>query len=206
MIEETTRRPRAIALRSNLPDIYPHRGNPRTDGHDQIFQSFGYEADQIRLALDGCLAAAMPAHPRFPFWACARWESDLGLSIEEGWPLAERVSRILARLRGFGTATRRRVAAVANSFENGQVLIDEDYESYVVTFRFISIRGEPPFLAAVQAAVEEIVPAHLLVKWEFTYTTYGMLTEAIDPLTSQHYTFAGLSAIGMTYLEISVFL
>jgi Bacteriophage Mu-like, Gp48 len=189
-----TRRPRALALRSNLPDIFPDDDGgvpPRPSGHAETFASVGYEADELRLALDGILAAAVPGigkaplvggrvgPTRFPAWAASRWERDLGLPVDETRPLEDRVAAILARLRGFGTATRRRIQSVANGFENGQVAVIEDYASYTVTFRFVSLLGQPPYLDAVQAGVEALVPAHLLTVWEFVYTTYGMLTDYV---------------------------
>lgn len=194
MDDGAPRRPRAQALREHLPAIYADSRQ-----HAEVFAALGYEFDQMRFALDQILLSAMPGHPLFPAWAADQWERDLGLSVQTNWPLADRVARILAHLRGFGTATRWRVAAVANSFQNGQVVVLEDYASYTVTFRFASVRGEPPFFDAVQAAVGAIVPAHLLVVWEFTYTTYGMLT-------AEHYSFASLGALVLTYEEISVFL
>jgi hypothetical protein len=184
----------AEALRRDLPPIYGDSSH-----HHQFFQAVGDELDALRLALAEAMAAAKPLDPRFPSWAIPQWEQDLGLPVAPAASDAERVNRIRARLRGFGTATRAKVVRVANSFENGQVIVLEDYARYRVTLKFASLRGVPPYLEQVIAAVEEILPAHLELAYELVYTTFRMVTEEAD-------TFAGLSARGLTFADLSTYL
>lgn len=102
-----------------------------------------------------------------------RWESELGLVINGELDLDIRKSKIKSKLRGQGTITIKLIKNVAESFANGQVDVIENNADYSFTIKFISTRGIPPNLQDLKNSIEQIKPAHLAVKYEFTYTTWG---------------------------------
>ena len=115
--------------------------------------------------------------------------SDLGL-INGADGLEEKRSRILARLRGIGTVTKSMVKNVANSFVNGQIEIVEYPEQYAFGIKFISKKGRPPNLEALQSIIEEIKPAHLAVEYIFTYRIWQDIINILnDWQTVKNYTW-----------------
>ena len=108
-------------------------------------------------------------------WSLDRWEQELGLSSYAGKPDDQRRSRIISKIRGMGTITITLIKNVAESYVYGTVEVTEQPAAYSFTIKFLDPRGIPPNLADLQAAIEEIKPAHLAVQYEFTYTTHGQL-------------------------------
>lgn len=102
-------------------------------------------------------------------------EEDVGIKVDPSKPIDQRRSRILAKLRGHGTVTVALVKSVAEAHAYGEVEIGEDIENYMITITFVSTRGVPPNMADVEAAIEEIKPAHLGVAYVFLYNQYGDL-------------------------------
>lgn len=103
------------------------------------------------------------------------WEQLLAIENPEGQSAEERQSTIVSKLRSSGTLTRRRLKEIALSFKNGEVEFIEDTASYSFIVKFTSTLGKPPNFNDFMNAVEETVPAHLKVTYEFTYNTYGLL-------------------------------
>lgn len=110
-------------------------------------------------------------------WGLERWEEELGLTSYAGKPDDFRRSRVISKLRGIGTITIGMVDKVAESYVYSDVNIINHPDSYSFTVKFVDIRGVPPNLNDLKAAIEEIKPAHLEVVYEFTYTTWGEVVE-----------------------------
>lgn len=102
-----------------------------------------------------------------------RYESELGLVVNNELDLDIRRSKIKSKLRGQGTITIKLIKNVSESFTNGQVDVIENNSSYSFTIKFVSTRGIPPNLQDLKNSIEEIKPAHLAVVYEFTYTTWA---------------------------------
>lgn len=118
-----------------------------------------------------------------------RWE-DLGNGTEPS--RQERRSKIISRLRGVGTVTPAMIKSVAESYSNGDVGIIVDHAKYTVTVRFIGELGIPVALDDIKRMLREIIPAHLAIKYEYTYMNF-------DQLTSYGFTFDSLTAKGLTF-------
>ena len=103
----------------------------------------------------------------------SKWEEFVGLSVDPGKPLDQRRSAVIARFRGTGTVTKAMIKAVGESFENGTIDVTEDNANYTINIEFVDARGVPPNLSDLHYALREIVPAHLEITYEFTYTTYN---------------------------------
>lgn len=136
-------------------------------------QSSGTEIDEYKQGLNVILQAMYVTTA--PDWALDIWEQELGLASFAGKPLNQRRSRIISKIRGIGTVTVRLVKSVAESYAYGTVSVTEHPEQYSFTIKFLDSRGIPPNYADLQAAIEEIKPAHLEAIYDFSYTTYGEL-------------------------------
>lgn len=103
------------------------------------------------------------------------WEELLAIENPEGQTTDERQATIVSKLRSSGTLTRKRLKEIALSFKNGEVEFIEDIANFSFVVKFTSTLGKPPNFNDFMKAVEETVPAHLSVTYEFTYNTYGLL-------------------------------
>lgn len=109
-------------------------------------------------------------------WGLSIWEKALGLETDVTKPYEYRRTRIMSKLRGAGTTTKKMIQNVAESFSNGQVEIIEYNEENRFVVKFVGQIGIPPNMNDLTAAIEEIKPAHLAYSFEYTYRTYGELT------------------------------
>lgn len=110
-------------------------------------------------------------------WGLDLWERMLGLKSYAGKPLDHRRSRIIAKLRGVGAVNVKMIKSVAESFLYGIVEATENPTAYKFMISFVDTRGIPPNLYDLQAAIEDIKPAHLEVEYIFIYATYGELKD-----------------------------
>lgn len=128
----------------------------------------------------------------------ARWEKELGISIAENYDLDLRISRIIAKLRGQGTTTKNVIKNIIKAWNGCNVevyelsphflmqkythqelklrtyedLKGEDYEVKIV---FVDTVGVPKNMDDVKNAISEVIPAHLNVRYIFSYKSYGDL-------------------------------
>lgn len=103
------------------------------------------------------------------------WEELLAIENPEGQTIDERQATIVSKLRSSGTLTRKRLKEIALSFKNGEVEFIEDIPNFSFVVKFTSTLGKPPNFKDFMKAVQETVPAHLSVTYEFTYNTYESL-------------------------------
>lgn len=162
-------RGRSLALAESLPDTYV---SSRTVG--ELISALGRDFDMVRGAVWSVLEQFFPQTVGF---AIPSYEWENGLPIAPAFDLQTRRSRVLARTRGFDTSTKVQVQRIANSFQNGRVLVIEDPERYTLILRFVDVRGEPPELGELVKAVKEILPWHLYLKIERTYTIWDMIDD-----------------------------
>lgn len=148
----------------------------------------GQEIDALRQALDEVLAQTFV---QTATWGLDRWEEELGLPPGTGLPDQERRERILSKLRGYGTVTIDVVKAVAESYERGRVEVIPDPPSYTVTIKFVDTRGVPSALPLLQEALRAVIPAHLDIRYEFTYYLVREIAEMTVAEAAQK-TVAGL--------------
>jgi hypothetical protein len=161
-----------------------------------LLEAWGGELDLVRAALEAVLEEWFA---RSATWTLDRWEDELGLAPA---PLGDegRRERILARLRAGRTATPGVVASVAAAFANGEIALIEDFPGYRVIVRFMSETGIPARLGEVQAALRELVPAHLEIAYEFNWLLWlelnvlkGLDLGEVPPV--QAYTWAELETL-----------
>lgn len=109
-------------------------------------------------------------------WGLSLWESELGLPIDPSKPVERRREQILAKLRGTGTATKQMIIHAAAAFSGGEVDVIEYPSEYRFVVKFIGVKGIPPNMPGFISMLEQIKPAHLAYSFEYTYTTWSMLT------------------------------
>ncbi|MBX6361374.1 MAG: DUF2313 domain-containing protein [Acidobacterium ailaaui] len=102
-----------------------------------------------------------------------RWESLVGI---EHIPQRSEISRrhfIEAKLRGAGTTTLARLNDIVNAFYGFETT--ELPSENAVNFKLVSRRGIPKNLEDIQAAVNDVIPAHIDPRYEFTYLPWNEL-------------------------------
>jgi hypothetical protein len=109
-------------------------------------------------------------------WSLPTWESEYGIDIIESDTYEVRRSRVLAKMRSNGLVTKSMIQNLAESFSNGKVEVIEDPANYTFKIVFLNSIGIPPKVEDLYNAIEEIKPAHLLVSYEFKFTTWDELS------------------------------
>ncbi|WP_042348239.1 YmfQ family protein [Bacillus massiliigorillae] len=130
-------------------------------------------------------------------WGLSRWEKLCGIKTDESKPIDQRRSVVRSKLRGIGTVTVDLVKNVAESYLNGEVEVVENSAEYTILIRFVGKLGIPPNLDDIKNALREIIPAHLLIDYEFTFTTW-------DRFDSFNYTWDQIDALNKTWDEVEV--
>ena len=111
-------------------------------------------------------------------------EEDVGLVPDASADIETRRSRVLSKLRGTGTVTKTMMKNVAASFVNGDIEIIEYPSEYCFAVKFTSKTGVPYNITDIQAMIEEIKPAHLAVKYIFTYRLWQDILDEIQIWTT----------------------
>lgn len=125
-------------------------------------------------------------------WGLAHWERIFGLATDEAKAPGERRSAIYARMRGIGTVSITMIKNVAESWYGGEVEVIEVTSEYRVIIRFVSSYGVPPNLGDVERALRLLMPAHLLLEFEFKYTTY-------NDVRAKYATYGDITTTGIDY-------
>lgn len=108
-------------------------------------------------------------------WGLDYWERALGLTAYAGKPDDYRRTRIISRIRGSGPTTVAHIKNVSESFSNGTVDVVEIFWEYRVEIRFVGTIGLPPNLDDLQAALNDIMPAHIAYDFVYYYRTHAAL-------------------------------
>lgn len=105
-------------------------------------------------------------------WGLTLWEKEL--AIETNKTLSDEFRReiIMAKMRGTATTTKALIKSVAVAFSNGEVEVIEDNVKYVVKIKFVGTRGVPANLEDFKKMLSQIIPAHLVIEYVFTYMTW----------------------------------
>jgi hypothetical protein len=103
-------------------------------------------------------------------WGLQLWEKELGLATSPALSYDERRSRIKGKIRGVGKVGVELVKSVAEAYSNGTVDVAFDGE---IIITFIGTRGRPSALGELQQQLDAIMPAHLAVRYAFTYLIWN---------------------------------
>ena len=136
-------------------------------------QTAGAELDTYVMGINQLIAAMFVATA--PDWAIDIWESELGLVSYSSKPLDQRRSRIISKLRGIGTVNVSLIKSVAEAYTYGSVEVSQDPATYSFTITMTDQHGIPSNYEDMQAAIEEIKPAHLGVTYVLRYLIWNEL-------------------------------
>lgn len=102
----------------------------------------------------------------------SRYEKMYGLQVDILKDETYRKERILAKLVGVGTTTKKMLMETAASYSNGEVEVIEDNANHKFTIKFVGTKGVPGNMADLKLTIEEIKPAHLAVEYLYVYNTW----------------------------------
>lgn len=105
-----------------------------------------------------------------------RWEEQYGLDVNpQGITIDERRSRIKAKMRSVGVVNKAMIQNVVNAWTNADIEVIEQFDQYKVVIKFVNQIGIPTNIQDVYNAIDEIIPAHIQVAYEFKYRRYEEL-------------------------------
>ncbi len=129
-------------------------------------------------------------------WALAIEERIAGITPAAGEGVEERRSVLQAKWRSAtGKCDVDLIQRVCDSWQNGEV--DVDFVDGEIVLRFVGAYGVPDAdaLAALQSAVQEVIPAHLAVKYLYRYLlvreVHGMVIDTLQTHTIDEFAFLG---------------
>ncbi|MEF9952189.1 MAG: putative phage tail protein [Clostridium sp.] len=108
-------------------------------------------------------------------WGLDLWESMYNIPTDKLKPVEFRRTAITAKKRGQGTTTKALVKNVSESFANGEVDVIEDSNEFRIIIKFIGVKGTPPNIDDLKKALQQVIPSHLELVYEFTYNTWDMI-------------------------------
>jgi len=106
-------------------------------------------------------------------------EKDVGLSASNADTQSRR-SNILSKLRGSGTTNINALKNIVASYEGGEIEVVEYVSEYAFAIKFVSKKGVPVNLDDIKKVVEDIKPAHLEVRYIFTYRLWQDVKSTIE--------------------------
>ena len=127
-------------------------------------------------------------------WALAIEERIAGITPAAGAGVEERRSVLQAKWRSAtGKCDVDLIQRVCDSWKNGEV--DVDFVDGEIVLRFVGAYGVPDAdaLAALQSAVQEVIPAHLAVQYLYRYLlvreVHGMVIDTLQTHTIDEFAF-----------------
>lgn len=131
-------------------------------------------------------------------WGLSEWERIFKIRHDEPRTIEERRAVIKSHMRGAGTTTLAMIKNVAESYDGGEVDVENDSATFTITITFIGTRGIPSNLSDTEQALRDIIPAHLAIGFEFTYLSWGELDVA-------NLTWGEIDALGLTWEQFERF-
>ena len=142
-----------------LPDYYENNETMKTLQSILSEQTNGLDTEMYK-TIDNCFAGSASD-------ALTRYEHLLGLIPDAAKSDRYRRERIKAKISGAGTTTASLIQNIAESFTSAAVDIVENFPSYTITVRFTGTSGIPGNMSDIKQTIEEAVPAHLKVLYEY---------------------------------------
>ena len=109
--------------------------------------------------------------------ALTRIEKEFRIKSTNDMTLEERKEYLLSILRGIGVTNVERLKIIAKSYDCGDIEVIQNYSSYSIIIRFVSVKGTPKRVNDLKKAIEKVIPCHLGVSYEFIYNTVHYLRQ-----------------------------
>ena len=121
--------------------------------------------------------------------ALSKLEKEFKIKPDGEMTLEDRKDFLLSILRGIGVTNVEKLKTIAKTYECGDIEVIQNYSSYSIIIKFVSVLGIPKRLNDLKKAIEKVVPCHLGISYEFKYNTLNDLT----PYTLQEFVTKGLT-------------
>lgn len=162
----------------------------------ELLVAVGTDVDlHVRAGYDPVDGLVRQLNPQTATWAIDLLENQFGLPNLVEATVETRRERILSLIRSGGTMTAYRAEQVANAFQNGDVLIDPDFEKYTVYVWFVNQLGNPPNLEAMLAGLRRAYPGHIAIQPIIVYSDW-------NDLDAPMLTWNALDALALTEDEL----
>ena len=119
----------------------------------------------------------------------SKLEKEFKIKPDGEMTLEDRKDFLLSILRGIGVTNVEKLKNIAKTYECGDIEVIQNYSSYSIIIKFVSVLGIPKRLNDLKKAIEKVVPCHLGISYEFKYNTLNDLT----PYTLQEFVTKGLT-------------
>lgn len=101
------------------------------------------------------------------------YERDLAIKSINKLDYRQRREQVVSRNRAsFEQSTKETIKNVASSYSNGAVEVNKTDVPGVQEIKFVGTRGIPDNLDGLKRAMEIVIPAHLGVKYTFTFNAW----------------------------------
>ena len=121
--------------------------------------------------------------------ALSKLEKEFKIKPDSEMTLEDRKDFLLSILRGIGVTNVEKLKTIAKTYECVDIEVIQNYSSYSIIIKFVSILGIPKRLNDLKKAIEKVVPCHLGISYEFKYNILNDLT----PYTLQEFVTKGLT-------------
>lgn len=135
----------------------------------KIYNIEGRELGLLRYYLDELLKQSFI---QTATWGLLYWEQEYKITTNLSLSYEQRREILLAKKKGQGTSTKKMIKSVAETFSGGQVDVREDNANSLFIVKFIGIKGIPQNMQAFIEMLEDIKPAHLTYRFEYTYSVW----------------------------------
>ena len=119
----------------------------------------------------------------------SKLEKEFKIKPDGEMTLEDRKDFLLSILRGIGVTNVEKLKTIAKTYECGDIEVIQNYSSYSIIIKFVSVLGIPKRLNDLKKAIEKVVPCHLGISYEFKYNILNDLT----PYTLQEFVTKGLT-------------
>lgn len=133
-------------------------------------------------------------------WGLKNWEDYLDIKTDVIESFEVRRSRIITRLRGQGTTTKAMVKSFCEGYAEGNVVITEMFNDYLIKIKFIGpIIGSDESVIKIRKLLNETKPAHLGFDISNDLPELGEQVFFIASIVTQGYHYTLTSDINTTY-------
>lgn len=104
------------------------------------------------------------------------WEKLYGIQSSASDDLSHRRERMRSKIRGVGTATKKMIQNMAESYAGVAVEVTERPADYTVEIKFVGQYGIPKAIDEFYSELCKTIPAHLACELVYVYMTWERLT------------------------------
>lgn len=108
------------------------------------------------------------------------YERDLGIQARKDLKYDQRREQISSRyIASFDQTTEDTIKSVAQAYSNGEVEVNPTDIEGVYEIKFIGAKGIPNNIEGLKQALDIVIPAHLGLKYTFTYNPWEFVSSKI---------------------------